>query len=296
MIREQPNSGSKHTITVQAGAAVSDRALVGKRRPIERIGHVWRTISRSACLALVFTAAAVDYAREIFCCRAVNPIARSARWLRRWSAIVCRVIGLKITSSGAPPAAGMLISNHLGYLDVMVLSSLVPSVFVAKREVAQWPILGLFARMAGTIFVDRSRRLKVGETNRRIAQVLGAGVVVVLFPEGTSSGGHGVLPFNASHFDPATASESPLTPAAISYELDEGSAADEVCYWRDMTLVPHLLNLLGKSSVRAVVVFGHGLRADPPVSRKQLAQQLHRSVSNLHDTLVNPLAVPSEDA
>ncbi len=179
----------------------------------------------------------------------------------------------------------MIVSNHLSYLDIIAYSALVPCVFVAKKEVASWPILGLFARMAGTIFVDRTRRMRLVETNLQIAEALHSGTVVVLFPEGTSSGGENVLPFRSSLLDPATLARCTVAPAAIRYQLDDGSAPDEVCYWHDMTLLPHLLNLFSKRAVRTDVGFELG-EADPlPSSRKDAGKQLHDQVSSLHAAL-----------
>ncbi len=82
-----------------------------------------------------------------------------AAWLHRWSWFACRVIGIRITIRGSMPPSGLLVSNHLTYLDVLVLSSIRPCVFVAKREVVGWPFFGWLARAAGTIFVDRENRL-----------------------------------------------------------------------------------------------------------------------------------------
>ncbi len=99
-----------------------------------------------------------------------------------------RVIGLHLLYQGTPPRQGMIVSNHLSYLDILAYSAVAPCIFVAKREVAGWPILGLFARMAGTIFVDRARRTKAAETNLAMAEALRNGAVIVLFPEGTKFG------------------------------------------------------------------------------------------------------------
>jgi 1-acyl-sn-glycerol-3-phosphate acyltransferase len=154
---------------------------------------------------------------------------------------------------------------------------------VAKREVANWPVFGFFAQMAGTIFVDRTRRMKVTETNGQIAGALHAGVVVVLFAEGTSSDGRMVLPFRSSLLEPAALCHGDLRPAAIRYQLDDGSVAREVCYWGEMTLLPHLLNLFSKKEVRSRIVFGATDASLSTVSRKDAARQLHQRVSQLYD-------------
>src|SRR5688572_24707330 len=119
-----------------------------------------RSASRSVCFALVLILAAADHIRALGGCRRRESTRRRALWLQRWSRVLSRLIGLELHHRGAPPNSGMIVSNHLSYLDILAYSSLVPCVFVAKREVASWPVLGLFARMAGTIFVDRAHRIK----------------------------------------------------------------------------------------------------------------------------------------
>ena len=97
--------------------------------------------------------------------------------------------------------------------------------------------------------------MQTAQTRDEINTALRVGLLVVLFPEGTSSGGETVLPFKPSLLEPATQQKHLLTTGFLRYELDDGDVAEEVCYWKDMTLVPHLLNLLGKRGIRASVRF-----------------------------------------
>ena len=218
----------------------------------------------------------------LFCC-AVRPeksrrLAR-ALWLQRTGRHVRRIFQLEIQSTGTIPTHGLLVCNHLSYVDILVLSSLAPAVFVAKREVKSWPVMGLLAQLGGTLFIDRQRRTHVGEVNNEIQGALDDGALVVLFPEGTSSDGQTVLPFKSSLLEPALEQKHPLTVGHIQYALDDGNSGDEVCYWGDAVFIPHLLNFLSKRSIRAFVRFA-------PVpsrgqNRKQLAQQLHSEVVEL---------------
>ena len=258
-----------------------NRVTIGSVAERSLLPGIVRAVIRSLGFALALALAAADYARAFFLeCRLLT-LPRRALWLQRWSRIIARLIGLRLHQHGTPPNSGMIVSNHLSYLDIIAYSALVPCVFVAKKEVASWPILGLFAQMAGTIFVDRTRRMQLADTNLQIAKALHAGTVVVLFPEGTSSDGRTVLPFRSSLLEPATVSQCPVAPAAIGYHLDDGSVPDEVCYWRDMTLLPHLLNLFAKRTVRAQVAFGIGETGALPSSRKDAARQLHHHVARL---------------
>jgi 1-acyl-sn-glycerol-3-phosphate acyltransferase len=140
-------------------------------------------------------------------------------------------------------------------------------------------VFGWFTRRAGTLYVQRERRGDVGRVSEQMRRVLDDGHVVVFFPEGTSSGGDTVLPFRSSLLEPVARQHIPVTPAALSYALDDGDPAEEVCYWKDMTLLPHLLNLLTKRVIRARVAFG-----EPRVhtgDRKELARELHAEVRAL---------------
>src|SRR6266403_2862272 len=119
-------------------------------------------------------------------------------WLQQASRRLLRIFHAQVRATGPIPKSGLLVSNHLSYLDIMVLCSLAPSIFVAKREVKHWPVFGWFARLGGTLFADRERRTQVGQLANAMRSVLNQGALVVLFPEGTSSDGQTVLPFKSS--------------------------------------------------------------------------------------------------
>ena len=176
------------------------------------------------------------------------------------------------------PLSGLLVSNHLSYLDVLVLSSIRPCVFVAKRDVAAWPLFGWLARAAGTIFVDRKHRLSSPAVVGLVRDAIAGGSVVVL-PEGTSSDGSTVLPFKSALLESAVQLRCPVASASIQYALDDGSVADEVCYWRDMILVPHLFNLFFKREIRAKYSFSQAkVRAG---NRKEIARELRDEIVSI---------------
>jgi 1-acyl-sn-glycerol-3-phosphate acyltransferase len=202
-----------------------------------------------------------------------------AAWLHHWCRFACRVLGIRVKTRRSMPTYGLLVSNHLSYLDIVVLSSIQPCIFVAKRDVASWPLFGWLAHAAGAIFVDRERRFSSNEAVDIIRKTIAGGSVVVLFPEGTSSDGSTVLPFKSALLESAVQLRSPIAAASIDYALDDGSVADEVCYWRDMTLVPHLLNLLFKHEIRANYSFSPAkIRAG---NRKKIARQLRDEIASM---------------
>jgi len=192
-------------------------------------------------------------------------LARAA-WLSRSSRRHLKIFGYSADVAGAIPKSGLLFTNHLSYLDVLAISAVTPAVFVSKAEVRRWPLFGWFAARAGTVFVQRERRLQVGDVNREIETALAAGALVVVFPEGTSSNGETVLPFRTSLLEPA---------ARGGHEISVGW----LHYWGDHAFFPHLLNLLGKKSVRATLRFGKFQRTTD--DRKELAKQLRAAVWEL---------------
>jgi 1-acyl-sn-glycerol-3-phosphate acyltransferase len=209
-----------------------------------------------------------------------------ALWLQRTSCHVGRIFQLEIKFAGTIPVRGLLVCNHVSYVDILVLASLAPAVFVAKREVKFWPVMGLLAQLGGTLFIDRQRRTHVGEVNDEIQSALDDGVLVIVFPEGTSSDGKTVLPFKSSLLEPAAQQRHPLAVARLCYRLENGDSDGEVSYWGDTVFFPHLLNLLSKPGVRASVQF-------VPVNqrgldRKELAQQLHSEVLKLKNPALKP--------
>jgi len=211
------------------------------------------------------------------------PSARAA-WLQSSSRRLLRVFRIETQFNGNIPSRGLLVCNHLSYLDILVLAALAPCVFVAKQEVKHWPVFGWFAKLAGTVFVHREQRIQVGQTVDRIETALQTGMLVVLFPEGTSSDGQTVLPFKSSLLEPAVRQTHPLSAALIQYALEDGEVGQEVCYWKDMTLVPHLIKLCSKRAVQASVHFKQ-LR-EGNADRKQLARELHREILRMKHAIV----------
>jgi 1-acyl-sn-glycerol-3-phosphate acyltransferase len=202
-----------------------------------------------------------------------------ADWCHRWAIAFLKVVNVELTFRGVPPKAGILACNHLSYVDVVVLHAIHHQVFLSKAEVRDWPIIGPLTRCGGTLFVRRERKADVADLQTDFMHVLNEGIPITIFPEGTSSDGSTVLPFRSSFLEPAAKANCPVTPAWIGYRLDEGSVADEVCYWRDMTFGPHFLKLLSKKKLYATVVFGEPIASG--MNRKEMAAALHAEVTKL---------------
>ena len=206
-------------------------------------------------------------------------IRQRVHWLRRSSAKHAKWLGFRIRVHGEIPSNGLIVSNHVSYLDILALSTAATTAFVSKKEVADWPLFGALAKMGATIFVDRERRGAVSEVAEEMHEHLDAGVPLVLFPEGTSTDGSHVLPFRSSLFEPVVKLACPLTACGLRYSLAGGSVPDEVAYWGDMSLAPHMGNLLRKTGLTVDIHFGpsHVRQQD----RKSLARDLHAEVRAL---------------
>jgi 1-acyl-sn-glycerol-3-phosphate acyltransferase len=211
-----------------------------------------------------------------------------AAWLQRAAATVLKRIGMEVMAEGHPPQHGLMVSNHLSYLDVLAYASTMPCAFVAKREVREWPVFGAFATMAGTIYVDRERRSANDGAARLIEDTLAAGVPVILFPEGTSSDGSRVLPFHSSLFEPAVQTNAVVTAAAIGYA---SSAAEEAAltYYGDDVFGTHLVRTLGLRGLKARVAFA--TTAQRYEDRKTAARATHAEVELLRGRVAGRPAI-----
>lgn len=227
--------------------------------------------------ALAFVALFHQLFRSILLGR--NRFRDRGEWAHFWAPYFLKLLNIKPTFIGTPPEKGLLCSNHLSYIDILVLFSRKPFIFVSKSEVRGWPLIGWLTRLAGTLYVNRQRKADVLDLAPEFKPVIDAGLVLVIFPEGTSTGGDRVLPFMSSLLQPAAQNNWPVASAWLGYTVEDGCAADDVCYWRDMTFFPHLLNLFSKKSIQAKVIFNPG--TPPGLDRKQLARQLHDQVESI---------------
>lgn len=177
-----------------------------------------------------------------------------ALWLHRSCARVLEQVGGSIESRGTRPRGGLLVANHLSYLDIAAFAAVLPCVFISKKEVSRWPGIGLLATLGGTIFLDRQNRNSTRQAAEQIRKVLEADVAVLLFPEGTSTDGSVVLRFHPSLLQPAIDLGEEVTAAAISYRLP-GHAERDACYFGDVRFLSHLWWMLGRRGLEVEVEF-----------------------------------------
>ena len=206
-------------------------------------------------VALAFSLAACVLAWWLMRLRGRITLVRRAQWLHGSCRRVLRAFGIQVQVHGHSPAHGLVVANHLSYLDIMIFGSVMPCFFVAKAEIAGWPYFGKAARTGATIFIDRSSRASTREVARQISERLSLPIPVLLFPEGTSTDGSTVLRFHSSLFEPAVAAPAAITAAAVRYILHDGAERD-LCWFDDTLFLPHLWKTLGTSGFSAELTFG----------------------------------------
>lgn len=196
--------------------------------------------------------------------------------------LACRLLGIRVAIAGMPHRGRplLVLANHTSWLDIVVLSSVMPVVFVAKSEVAGWPLFGMLARLQRTVFVDRQRRHRSAETAGEMAGRLGRGDAVVLFAEGTSSDHNRVLPFRSTLVGAvgSVTGENGVSiqPVAINYARMQGlpigrARRPRVAWYGGMTLPPHLWAVACAGALDVELAFGDPVAAASGADRKRLA-------------------------
>lgn len=219
---------------------------------------------------------------------------RFPHWYHR---MVCRLLGIRLHIQGSvTPGPVLLVSNHTSWLDIPVLSAVAPVSFVAKSEVSRWPFVSSLARLQRTVFVNRTKRIAVGDTANEMARRLAQGDALVLFAEGTSTDGNRVLPFQSSLFAAAKsvsktgeAGASAECPAAVVQSVSIVYArlhgvplgrADRplVGWYGDMEMQTHAWELLKAGPLDVLIHISDPIPLRDYSSRKDLAEQTETAV------------------
>jgi len=207
---------------------------------------------------------------------------------------VRRLLGVRVRTSGAPVTDRplLIVANHSSWLDISIITSLAPVVFVAKSEIARWPFFGLLAKLQRTVFVERDRRQKTGAVNAQIAQRLAEGDPVLLFGEGTAGDGNRVLPFRTALIGAARDAIASagndrvwIQPLSIAYVSQQGIALGRhlrprAAWYGKMKLTEHIGAIVRTGAVDVMVTWGEPVAYDGAMDRKVLARQLELAVRN----------------
>lgn len=169
---------------------------------------------------------------------------------RFWSVVMLRVFGVKTVLHGEKPKVGLMMSNHLSYIDIWMIPKYAITVFVAKAEVKKMPLVGWGASAVNTVYVDRSSKESRGATKEEIAERIRKGRSVIIFPEGTTGDGNGLLPLKPGMFFVAAEEKFPIIPVAIFYENPD------LAWVGDDNMGAHFFRNFKKWSTTAHIVFG----------------------------------------
>jgi 1-acyl-sn-glycerol-3-phosphate acyltransferase len=218
------------------------------------------------------------------------PVTKKAECLHRWSARALRSAGIHAHIKGPRPSSGVIVCNHTSYVDILLMAAAVPTLFVSKKEVRAYPIIGQAAELCGTIFIDRDKSFSGQNIASEMDEALIAGACITFFPEGTTTDGSTMLRFRAALFSAPLRLRKLVTPAAIRYTLPDqqhGDPAHLVCYWGDMVLLPHVIRLLALPRADAYLIFAD--EAFSPAELYPAAGAGARSAANHSRELVQQL-------
>ena len=233
-----------------------------------------------------------------------GPPRRFAQW-RNWRAgrrtpayfhrLLCAALGVRVRVHGRPEGAArrLIVANHVSWLDIPVLGSIEPMMFLAKKEIGASALGGRLARLQGVIFIDRRRRRGIPEVNAQIVEAMNSGNPVVLFAEATTGDGNRLLRFRSSHFEAARRAalsarggDAVVQAVVLDYSRIAGMPLGRrerplVAWYGDMTFFPHFWRLLTAGGVRCDVYFGAPIRVSPESGRKAIAQATEMRVREL---------------
>jgi 1-acyl-sn-glycerol-3-phosphate acyltransferase len=239
------------------------------------LAHPIRFTSRLTRFLLMLLRAGLDGSRM----RLRGEVSRPERnqWMRKWSRHIASSLDIKINVHGHPPKHGLLVANHLSYLDIIVLGTTTPATFLSKAEVRWWPAIGWLTQFAGTLYVKREKKKDLHALAESFSEVWEEKSLIVMFPEGTSSNGETILPFRSSLLKPACDNQQPVTPAYVRYVCEGGTLIDDVYFWGDMAFAPHLIRMLCLESVSAEIHFG-ATRYPQGQDRKEITKLLREDI------------------
>ncbi len=269
--------------------AIHRRSLIGKARVIRRL-----------VLLLLWTAAAAVI--QSVCL--LLPGAAKRRFARRYWATFSRLLGMRVRLIGSLATGDqpvVFVSNHSSWVDIAILGGTLPGCFVAKGEVASWPLIGTVARLGRTVFISRQRGTTARERDAMHVR-LAEGDNLILFPEGTTSDGARVLPFHTSFFAIAAmpemwgADQPLIQPVSIVYDRLSGLPATRttrplLSWYGDMDIASHYWRLGQQCGVRASVLLHPPLDPALFANRKELSRAVWRIVADGAATLRQNRAV-----
>lgn len=203
-----------------------------------------------------------------------------------WGTGIAKIANLQIKIHGDPNIVkGMIISNHLSYLDIIILSSVFPLRFTPKADIAKWPFLGWFVWLSMAIWVDRERRQSAIKTMQEFIETISHSINLMTFPEGTTTDGtNGLLPFKSTVFEVVTKRKTPLYPVLIHYKEDSKNL---ISWYGNVPFIGHAWNVLGIPKIIADLHILSPIVSKDSDNRKTLAMFVHKFMDNSYRKLYN---------
>ena len=205
---------------------------------------------------------------------------RDAR-VQVWALRMLERLGVDLKITGTPPAMGpmLLVSNHISWLDILVLHAARHCRFVSKSDVKHWPLVGTLATGAGTLYIERASRRDAMRVVHHMAQALKDGDVLAVFPEGTTGDGTVLLPFHANLIQAAISAQAPVQPVALKFvDGRSGLPSQAMSYIGDESLLGSVWRTLSARHLRAEVAYGEPQLANGR-DRRTWAQALHAEIN-----------------
>ena len=214
-------------------------------------------------------------------CAVVFPFLGRPRRMRIvgwWSAGMLAMLGIGLRSTGTPqPGPLLLVANHISWLDILAINAVQPARFVSKSDVRRWPFMGWMVACGGTLFIERERKRDAMRVVHQVAAALQAGEILAVFPEGTTSDGHGLLPFHANLLQAAVVTAAPVQPIALRFADAHGPVSAAAAFVGATTLLESMWQVLCADGLTATVQLLPP-QATGQTDRRALAERLQAQI------------------
>ena len=242
------------------------------------------------------------YTGLLFCSKGEARRRFSSKCTLLWGRVLGWILGLRIKVHGDPnqlKKGGLIVSNHMGYCDIVAHSSCFPVRFAPKKQIKNWPFLGIILSLNQPIWIDRHSKQSAGKAVEQFQETLEEGINLIVYPEGTSTDGkHGLLPFKSTAFEAVTGTGQPVLPIITVYE--DTVDGNTLSWHSDQELLPHIWRMLGYFSIKVDLHVMSAIFPDPKMTRKDLAKMTRAKMAETYtqitgfppDEAVNIFTIP----
>lgn len=253
-------------------------------------GNIRAIIKLPMAVGIIFVFLIVAFVLNIFVRDRFSRLDVFSKTASIFAGLLLKVLRVKVRVVNKPKSGDkfLLVSNHMGFLDILMLAHTTPSIFVTSNEMRETPVLGLLTEMGGCMFVERRSRTRIVEEMKSIAEVLERGFRVALYPEATSTNGEQVLPFKRTLLMAAAHANVPIQPAVINFRRinDDGFVykwRDSVCWYGDLSFVKAGWNMLRLRSVQGEIEFLEKIYPSLEDDRGLVADRAHALIAAKFD-------------